>query len=109
MNVLLIDIGNTRIKWARLEGGTLGRMDGRVHADEQLSQAIAAAFEGPAPSRVVVCNVAGPLVGKALSDYGHAPFVKVTKRTLTVLADNPPANQLTNITSLLHRDLSDAR
>lgn len=67
--ILLLDIGNTRIKWARLEAGALGRMDGRVHADEQLQQALFAAFEGPAPQRVVVCNVAGPLVGKALSEF----------------------------------------
>lgn len=66
--ILLLDIGNTRIKWARLEAGKLGRMDGRVHADEQLQQALLAAFEGSSPRRVVVCNVAGPLVGKALSD-----------------------------------------
>ena len=46
---------------------------------------------------------------KALPHYSHVTFVKVTKRTLTVLAGNPPANQLTNITSLLQRDLSNAR
>ena len=67
--ILLLDIGNTRIKWARLDAGKLSRMDGRVHVDEQLTQALTAAFEGPAPRRVVVCNVAGPLVGKALSDW----------------------------------------
>ncbi|HEY1990972.1 MAG TPA: type III pantothenate kinase [Gammaproteobacteria bacterium] len=67
--ILLLDIGNTRIKWARLEGGQMGRMDGRVHADEQLKQALFAAFEGAGPRRVVVCNVAGPLVGKALADF----------------------------------------
>jgi len=67
--ILLLDIGNTRIKWARLEAGAMGRMDGRVHADEQLQQALFAAFEGPAPERVVACNVAGPLVGKALSEF----------------------------------------
>jgi type III pantothenate kinase len=72
--ILLLDIGNTRIKWARLEGGKMGRMDGRVHADEQLNQALFAAFEGPAPRRVVVCNVAGPLVGKALSDFCQERF-----------------------------------
>ncbi|HEY1772959.1 MAG TPA: type III pantothenate kinase [Gammaproteobacteria bacterium] len=72
--ILLLDIGNTRIKWARLEGGKIGRMDGRVHADEQLAQAIEAAFEGPVPSRVIVCNVAGPLVGKALYDFCQEHF-----------------------------------
>ena len=72
--ILLLDIGNTRIKWARLEGGQLGRMDGRVHADEQLKQALFASFEGTSPRRVVVCNVAGPLVGKALSDFCHERY-----------------------------------
>jgi type III pantothenate kinase len=72
--ILLLDIGNTRIKWARLESGVLGRMDGRVHADEQLPQAIEAAFEGPAPSRILMCNVAGPLVSKSISDYCQEHF-----------------------------------
>jgi len=72
--ILLLDIGNTRIKWARLQDGKLSRMDGRVHADEQLPQAIEAAFEGPAPERVVMCNVAGPLVGKALSTFCQEHF-----------------------------------
>jgi type III pantothenate kinase len=72
--ILLLDIGNTRIKWARLEGSQMGRMDGRVHVDEQLPQALRTAFEGPAPERVVVCNVAGPLVGKALSDFCQDKF-----------------------------------
>ena len=67
--ILLLDIGNTRIKWARLEAGKLSRMDGRIHVDEQLKQAMFAAFEGASPKRVVVCNVAGPLVSKALSDF----------------------------------------
>lgn len=72
--ILLLDIGNTRIKWARMEGSKLGRMDGRVHVDEQLPQALHAAFDGPAPERVVVCNVAGPLVGKALSEFCQDKF-----------------------------------
>jgi type III pantothenate kinase len=72
--ILLLDIGNTRIKWSRLEGSKLGRMDGRVHADHQLPQALLAAFEGPAPNRVVVCNVAGPLVGKVLADFCQDRF-----------------------------------
>src|SRR6266436_2827853 len=46
---------------------------------------------------------------EALPDHSHATFVEVTKRTQTVLAGNPPANQVANITSLLHRHLSDAR
>src|ERR1051325_11336864 len=72
--ILLLDIGNTRIKWMRVQDGATGRMDARVHVDEQLKVAIQAAFEGPAPDRVVACNVAGPLVGKALSEYCHEHY-----------------------------------
>jgi len=72
--ILLLDIGNTRIKWMRFQEGATGRMDARVHVDEQLKAALAAAFEGAAPERVVACNVAGPLVGKALSEYCQERF-----------------------------------
>lgn len=66
--ILLLDIGNTRVKWARYENGQLGRMDGRVHGHEQFKTALEAALEGPKPERVVVCNVAGPLVNGTLTE-----------------------------------------
>ncbi len=66
--ILLLDIGNTRIKWARLEGGKLGLGGSATHADEQLDLALKQAFDGPEPKRVIAANVAGPLVAKAMSD-----------------------------------------
>ncbi len=76
--ILLLDIGNTRVKWARVEQGKLGRMDGRVHGHEQFRATLDAAFQGPKPERVVVCNVAGPLVNVVLTElcrerFGFAP------------------------------------
>ena len=65
---LLLDIGNTRIKWARLEGGKLVAPGAATHVEDQLLAALERAFDGPKPGWVMACNVAGPLVGKALSD-----------------------------------------
>ena len=56
---VLVDIGNTRIKWATLSGGKLVRRGSAVHRDS-LDAAIAAfAAELPARSRIIAANVAG--------------------------------------------------
>jgi type III pantothenate kinase len=64
---LLIDIGNTRIKWARLEQGTLGPQSASAHADwtaqtfiDRLGPACADA------GRVWVSNVAGPRMAQVI-------------------------------------------
>ena len=65
--ILLIDIGNTRIKWARLEQGRLGEQSALPHADldpEQLRAAFAAQTERP--ERVLMSNVAGARAGEAV-------------------------------------------
>ena len=67
----MLDIGNTRVKWARLEAGKLAAQGAALHLDDQLDQALQHAFEGEAPKRVLACNVAGPLIGKAVSDLCH--------------------------------------
>ena len=66
--ILLLDIGNTRIKWARFEGGKLSKSGSATHVDEQLDLALKQAFDGPEPQRILAANVAGPLVAKAMSD-----------------------------------------
>ncbi|MGE5624949.1 MAG: type III pantothenate kinase [Bacillota bacterium] len=71
---LLLDIGNTRIKWARLDGGRLHGHDAALHLDDQLLKTLARAFDGPAPERVLACNVAGPLVGQALTNLCHERY-----------------------------------
>jgi len=75
---LLLDVGNTRVKWARLVGGKLEGQGASLHLDDQLGHALSKAFAGASPKRVLACNVAGPLVGKAISDlcqdrYGLKP------------------------------------
>lgn len=73
--ILLLDIGNTRIKWAELEDGRLGAQAAAAHTEER-AQAFERIFaedatsqHGPirVPSRVVVSNVGGEEVARLCS------------------------------------------
>lgn len=67
--ILLIDIGNTRIKWARLENGTLGAQSAAAHGEDRnaVLERIARDARMPAarmpgarmPARILVSNVGG--------------------------------------------------
>jgi type III pantothenate kinase len=63
--LLLIDIGNTRIKWARLNDGQLGEQFAAVHAnwtrDDFISQVLGS---GPIAQRVLIANVGGKRMGE---------------------------------------------
>ena len=60
---VLVDIGNTRIKWATLSAGKLVRRGSAVHRDS-LDDAIAAfAAQLPPRTRVIAANVAGEPMG----------------------------------------------
>jgi type III pantothenate kinase len=69
---VLVDVGNTRIKWASLEHGQLVRRGSAVHRDS-LEAAIAAlgAALPPAP-RIVASNVAGEAVAAKLAALAAA-------------------------------------
>jgi type III pantothenate kinase len=56
---LLVDIGNTRIKWATLLEGELVRRGSAVHRDSVDAAVTALAAELPARSSVIASNVAG--------------------------------------------------
>jgi type III pantothenate kinase len=67
MSILLVDVGNTRIKWARLAKARLGRQHAAVHADWRAGDYEKRLFpRGRAGiERVVVVSVAGrPVEGK---------------------------------------------
>jgi type III pantothenate kinase len=70
MSLLLLDIGNSALKWARAHGRQL--LDGGrfVHRDTDL-QAYADASWKPAdrPASIVVANVAGPAIAASLSAW----------------------------------------
>lgn len=58
---LLIDIGNTRIKWARFEGGALQPQSAAAHADWNAQTLVDTILQrGARSDRVLVSNVAGP-------------------------------------------------
>jgi type III pantothenate kinase len=63
---LLVDIGNTRIKWATLSEGNLVRHGSAVHRDSPDAALAALAAELPARARVVASNVAGERMAERL-------------------------------------------
>lgn len=68
MNVLLIDIGNTRVKWARFDGRRLKRQRAAAHVGwggEDYAQRVIGAGDGL--ERILVSSVAGERVGRSLA------------------------------------------
>jgi type III pantothenate kinase len=67
---LLVDIGNTRIKWARLREGTLGKHRAAVIAgwthQQYVSRVIGRGWNAP-EDRIVVSSVAGERVNRMLA------------------------------------------
>jgi type III pantothenate kinase len=65
---LLIDIGNTRIKWATLDGGELGVQSAAAHAGWTREQLTEHVLQMPKPDRVLVSNVGGARMASLLQD-----------------------------------------
>lgn len=71
--MLLLDIGNTRLKWARLQEGRLSFGAPVVHREQPLSSVWSALWDGlPVPQRMVVGCVAGDDVKASLANWCHA-------------------------------------
>jgi type III pantothenate kinase len=65
--ILLIDIGNTRIKWARFERGALQPQSAAVHATWTAQTLVETILQaGEVADRVLVSNVGGPRIGDAI-------------------------------------------
>jgi type III pantothenate kinase len=82
--VLLIDVGNTRIKWARLEGADLARAHAAVHARWGAAQYARRLLGRTLPERILVSSVAGPRVRAAQTQVARARGVPI--RFVTVPA-----------------------
>jgi type III pantothenate kinase len=81
MTLLLIDIGNTRVKWARLSDGRMGKQHAAANAgwiaEDYARRVVGRGWArashgraGPVPQtddRIVVSSVAGPKVGRLLA------------------------------------------
>jgi hypothetical protein len=78
--ILVIDVGNTRLKWAWLTSTGLSDQQAVVHRDAKPGMWTAALFEsGQKPSRVLISNVAGPVMAKTLA--------RMTKKAFKVAAE----------------------
>jgi type III pantothenate kinase len=95
VNALLLDVGNTRLKWALDENGRLGRVVARAHAGNPA--ALVAALPHQRPAAIWIASVVGRGVDARLAAalrarYGIAPrFAAVQKRRdgLTVAYREP--------------------
>jgi len=73
--ILVIDVGNTRLKWAWLSHTGLSDQQAVVHRDAKPGMWTTVLFEsGQRPSRVLVSNVAGPDMAKRLSRLTKKKF-----------------------------------
>jgi type III pantothenate kinase len=66
MTTVLVDVGNTRIKWATLAAGKLVRSGSAVHRGALDAGVAALAAELPPRVRIVAANVAGPGMAERL-------------------------------------------
>jgi type III pantothenate kinase len=66
--MLLIDIGNTRIKWAALSGDEIKPQHAVAHAQWTLAECETAFGSMPPPARLLVSNVGGERVGNIVRD-----------------------------------------
>jgi type III pantothenate kinase len=73
--ILVIDVGNTRLKWSWLTSTGLSDQQAVVHRGAKPGLWMAAIFEsGRKPSRVLVSNVAGPAMEKMLTRMSKKVF-----------------------------------
>jgi type III pantothenate kinase len=77
MTILLIDAGNTRIKWARLQDGRLQRSQAAAHGAWSARQ-FGRLFKAPQPERALVASVAGTRVRAALRQAARRAGVPLT-------------------------------
>jgi len=67
MNILLMDAGNSRLKWAQLTGKSVRRIQARAWPASDPVALVMRALRGAGPvDALFVCNVAGPKVKRAV-------------------------------------------
>lgn len=89
--MLLVDIGNSRVKWARLAAGGLGQQSASTYAGWTEIDWSAALFCGDPVERVLAASVAGPAAEAALDAAARlatdrpAQFVTTTRAAAGVV------------------------
>lgn len=72
---LLLDVGNSRVKWAWLSAQGLVRSGHALHRNHDLAGALRKALHGaPTPDEVRVANVAGPVASALVADIIFESF-----------------------------------
>jgi type III pantothenate kinase len=67
--ILLLDVGNTRLKWARLDGDTLSGQQAVPHRNLSIADIATLLFaSSQSIDRILISNVAGADLGQQLSD-----------------------------------------
>lgn len=99
--ILLVDIGNTRLKWSLWAQGAHTRSGAFVYEPPMFNRNLDFEWRGlAAPVRVLVCNVAGAKLADALYDWVknrwqlHTEFTKAQKQGYGVTNSYPRADRL---------------
>jgi type III pantothenate kinase len=98
--ILLVDIGNTRLKWATAEATELGTQQAIVRSNVRYEQLAGLVLNGIEPSRIVVSNVAGEVVEleftRALKQQTDAPieYVRSTRSACGITNAYPQPERL---------------
>jgi len=76
--MLLVDVGNTRIKWGLSHHQAISGHGALEYRDKPIMEVLAAAWaELPSPARILVVNVAGALFAENLGRYCKEHFQRV--------------------------------
>jgi type III pantothenate kinase len=90
---LLIDVGNTRIKWARFEGGALQPQSAAPHADWSVESFVETVLRrGNRADRVLVSNVAGT----RMADVVRSAVAQAWQIEAEFIASTPIAGGIRN-------------
>ena len=73
--ILLLDVGNSRVKWGTLEDGALTHRGVTAHDKDNLRSLVGNDLgENPAPDRIIVANVAGKKFSDAFDQSTEAAW-----------------------------------
>ncbi|TAK54301.1 MAG: type III pantothenate kinase [Gammaproteobacteria bacterium] len=67
--ILLLDIGNTRLKWGWLQDGRLAKGGALAHRECGAEWLAGLPALAPAPARIMAANVAGPDLARAIDEW----------------------------------------
>jgi type III pantothenate kinase len=74
VKALLIDIGNSRVKWALFSNGRVGRPQAAPYQKWRGNDFHRAVFGGVEPDRIIVASVAGPRTNEQIRRAAKAAF-----------------------------------